>query len=233
MKYILNVGATFQVLSIVQQFSGMSILRAYVVKIFNDVFSENGNGGTTIASLTNCTTASGLTSTATSTSSEAYISAIILGLVRFFASLLLSRLLRRFRRRFMYFLSAFMTLISLISFATCNLLIQRRYFTDDVIDLKWASLVTACLLVFSVQLGIREQISRRLINLELFRSFYAVVDLAIVTEVSILSRDPPNLCSGGQIFAHVHQDDRSREGWSVVIDVFDVNGDSDCACQLR
>ena len=155
MKYILNVGATFQVLSIVQQFSGMSILRAYVVKIFNDVFSENGNGGTTIASLTNCTTASGLTSTATSTSSEAYISAIILGLVRFFASLLLSRLLRRFRRRFMYFLSAFMTLISLISFATCNLLIQRRYFTDDVIDLKWASLVTACLLVFYVQLGIQ------------------------------------------------------------------------------
>ena len=136
MKYILNVGATFQVLSIVQQFSGMSILRAYVVKIFNDVFSENGNGGTTIASLTNCTTASGLTSTATSTSSEAYISAIILGLVRFFASLLLSRLLRRFRRRFMYFLSAFMTLISLISFATCNLLIQRRYFTDDVIVIR-------------------------------------------------------------------------------------------------
>ena len=143
-------------LSIVQQFSGMSILRAYVVKIFNEVFQESYPDPTVAsnATMTNCTTTStGLAST--STSSEAYISAIILGLVRFFASLLLSRLLRRYRRRSMYFLSAFLTLLSLVSFATCNFLVQKRYFTNEVVDLKWASLVTACLLVFSVQLGIQ------------------------------------------------------------------------------
>jgi len=54
----------------------------------------------------------------------------------------------------MYFLSAFMTMLSLVSFATCNLLVERRIFSDDVVDLKWASLVTACLLVFSVQVPI-------------------------------------------------------------------------------
>lgn len=82
---------------------------------------------------------------------------LTLGLVRLVASLLLSKLLRKFRRRFMYFLSAFLTLVSLLSFATCNLLVQNHYFEDNfyVVDLKWASLVTACLLVFSVQLGIQ------------------------------------------------------------------------------
>ena len=58
----------------------------------------------------------------------------------------------------MYFLSAILTLMSLVSFATCNLLVQNHYFQNSfisVVDLKWASLVTACLLVFSVQLGIQ------------------------------------------------------------------------------
>jgi hypothetical protein len=109
-------------LSIVQQFSGMSILRAYVVKIFNEVFSESYSRTDPAASAANCT----LSEASTTTSSEAYVSAIILGLVRFFASLLLSRLLRRYRRRFMYFLSALLTLVSLVSFATCNLLVQRQ-----------------------------------------------------------------------------------------------------------
>ena len=144
-----------QVLSTVQQFSGMSILRAYVVKIFDEVFTENQNHNASTTSL-NCTL-NMPSSSVSSISTEAYVSAIILGIVRLIASLLLSRLLRNFRRRFMYFLSAILTLISLVSFATCNLLVQKQYFQDTwyVIDLKWASLVTACLLVFSVQLGIQ------------------------------------------------------------------------------
>ena len=145
-----------QVLSTVQQFSGMSILRAYVVKIFDEVFTENQNHNATLTSL-NCTLDMSSSSTVSSISTEAYVSAIILGIVRLIASLLLSKLLRNFRRRFMYFLSAILTLISLVSFATCNLLVQNHYFQDTgyVVDLKWASLVTACLLVFSVQLGIQ------------------------------------------------------------------------------
>jgi len=137
----------------------MSILRAYVVKIFDVVFTEDFS--TNSDHLRNCTTASNmsaLTSTSSSISSEAYISAIILGFVRLLASLILSKLLRNFRRRFMYFLSAIMTLLSLVSFATCNLLLQNHSFENNffyVVDLKWASLVTACLLVFSVQLGIQ------------------------------------------------------------------------------
>ena len=38
------------VLSLIQQFSGMSVLRAYVVKIFNEVF-ENNNGNRNITNL--------------------------------------------------------------------------------------------------------------------------------------------------------------------------------------
>jgi hypothetical protein len=31
--------------SIIQQFSGVSVIRAYVVKIFDEVFSHGGGGG--------------------------------------------------------------------------------------------------------------------------------------------------------------------------------------------
>jgi hypothetical protein len=64
-----------------------------------------------------------------STSTEAYISAIVIGFVRLVASLLLSKLLRRFRRRSMYFTSAALTIVSLASFATCTIFIQRFVFS--------------------------------------------------------------------------------------------------------
>merc|ERR1719414_1191076 len=57
----------------------------------------------------------------------------------------------------MYFLSAFATIVSLFGFATCNFLVDNWAAGNAVMvtSVKWASLVTACLLVFSVQLGIQ------------------------------------------------------------------------------
>ena len=61
------------------------------------------------------------------TSDNAYLSAIIIGLVRLLSSLLLSQLLLKYRRRAMYFLSTVSTIISLVSFATCDLLIENDF----------------------------------------------------------------------------------------------------------
>ena len=73
-------------LGFVQQFSGMTILRSYVVKIFNDIFEKNVKEKGCVAQ-------------------EAYIAAIIIGLTRLISSLLLSKLLYHFARRRIYFLS--------------------------------------------------------------------------------------------------------------------------------
>ena len=73
-------------LGFVQQFSGMTILRSYVVKIFNDIFETDGNEDGCVAK-------------------EAYIAAIIIGLMRLFSSLLLSKLLYHFGRRRLYIIS--------------------------------------------------------------------------------------------------------------------------------
>lgn len=175
-----------------QQFSGMTILRAYVVKIFDELFSQridDEDFKITNNSTIDCETSqqSGLSSTST----EAYISAIVLGWIRFdiswlfliyligvffvgivrlFASLLLSKLLRRYHRRSMYFLSAILSILSLLSFATCSLLVNGYHINSvGVIDLKWASLVTACLLVFSVQVSF--QINSLLFYLNYFQLF--------------------------------------------------------------
>ena len=61
----------------------------------------------------------------TRTSNDAYFSAIIIGFVRLVSSLLLSKLLQKYRRRFMYFVSASATILSLVSFATCNFFINK------------------------------------------------------------------------------------------------------------
>ena len=118
-------------LSIIQQFSGMSILRAYVVKIFNEIFQENHE--VTMQNftqfddfgrnLTNCSEMDGFGDG--SISKKAYLSAIIIGLVRLIASLLLSKLLRYYCRRAMYFTSAGLTIASLASFASCIVFIER------------------------------------------------------------------------------------------------------------
>jgi len=171
-------------LCVVQQFSGMSVLRAYVVKIFNEVFNHHssyylpfrtavdlskqlnasstsmlmsplsGNSSTVAGNSTDCQNGH--------TSSKAYLSAIVMGFVRLVASLVLSKLIRIYRRRAMYFFSAIATCTSLFCFATCNYVVSHydNHATDPLSPtvetaLKWASLVTACTLVFSVQLGVQ------------------------------------------------------------------------------
>ena len=59
------------------------------------------------------------------TADNAYLSAIIIGVIRFLSSLILSQLLLRHRRRQMYFISASFTMVSLLSFATCGLLLEH------------------------------------------------------------------------------------------------------------
>lgn len=150
-------------LGIIQQFSGMSVLRAYVVKIFDEVFQDSTSQGSFKEAPVEAAATEAVApepDCSSQTSHEAYLSAIVIGLVRFLASLLLSKLLLNHRRRSMYFVSALTSILSIISFATCNLLIVKA--EQDplqsphlVTALKWTSLCTACLLVFSVQLGVQ------------------------------------------------------------------------------
>ena len=94
-------------LCVVQQFSGMSVLRAYVVKIFNEVFnhhssyyspfhtpdlSEQLNASSTIILMSplsgNSSTIAGNSTDCQNghTSSKAYLSAIVMGFVRLVSS---------------------------------------------------------------------------------------------------------------------------------------------------
>ena len=150
----------------------MSILRAYVVKIFDDIFTNDKRNQTSLIGsmfrsnlvrmmlfwinfytstflsfenyhmdfvfsffqtnntnlfndsipneISNC-------DSGVRTSNNAYLSAIVIGVVRTASSLLLSQLLRNYRRRFMYFVSAIATIFSLVSFATCDLLIENDF----------------------------------------------------------------------------------------------------------
>jgi len=75
----------------------------------------------------------------------------------FSASLLLSKLLLKYRRRTMYFISCFMTIASLLAFATFNyLLLEVGGLSKPVSTrFKWSSLAAAGMLVFAVQLGVQ------------------------------------------------------------------------------
>ncbi len=120
-----------QALLLIQQFSGITILNVYAVKIFNEVFNSNGFSkipeNKTVENL-NCTIQTG-----NSTSSEAYISGISTVLVRLTSSFLLAGLLTKFRRRFMFMTSAFLTITFLVCFATLNYFIQNGKL-DGIID---------------------------------------------------------------------------------------------------
>jgi len=137
------------ILSFVQQFSGVSVIRAYVVKIFDVVFSESGvvsiNGN---SSSPLCQEGDILVH---KTSSLAYMSAITIGLFRLVASLALARLLLRFRRRNMYLVSLTLSIICLLTFSLFSYLAKDSPNTIY----SWGSLVAACFLVFSVQLGVQ------------------------------------------------------------------------------
>jgi len=141
-------------LSLVQQFSGVSVIRAYVVKIFDEVFSDFSHHSVDSFNasmiVTECTAES-------ETSSMAYVSAILIGVCRLVSSLTLARLLKNFHRRSMYFISITLTILCLITFSSFSYLISNpeSLSIENVSVLKWASLVSACLLVFSVQLGVQ------------------------------------------------------------------------------
>ena len=124
-----------------QQLSGTSIMRSYVVIIFQDIFAA-GSQNQTISEHDNCNT----------TSIEAYAAAICLSVVRLLASILLSHLLYHFGRRPMYLFSLSSTVASLCCFATCALLIDLGHFHKFMPHL---ALLFACCQVFSAQLGLQ------------------------------------------------------------------------------
>ena len=78
--------------------------------------------------------------------------------MRLIASLLSSKLLYHYRRRAMYFFSAILTIISVLTFATCNYFLSN---TNGILSnywnniIQWISLVSAGSLVFAVQLGVQ------------------------------------------------------------------------------
>jgi len=151
-------------LSLVQQFSGVSVIRAYVVKIFDEVFSDHSLGHQLNSTL-NVTTAVFLgtdgclvSSQQHKTSSMAYVAAMVIGVCRLISSLALARLLRSVSRRVMYFISLSLTLTCLTAFSTFSHLVhslpqENSSKLESVF--QWGSLVAVCLLVFSVQLGVQ------------------------------------------------------------------------------
>ena len=80
----------------------MTILRAYVVKIFNGIFQALENES--IDSFDK-KTLDERANDCSHVANEAYIAAIIIGVIRLFSSLLLSKLLYHFKRRNLYFIS--------------------------------------------------------------------------------------------------------------------------------
>merc|ERR1719341_1872523 len=150
-------------LSLVQQFSGVSVIRAYVVKIFDEVFSNHSLGHQLNSTLNVTTVFLGtdgclVSSRQHKTSSMAYVAAMVIGVCRLISSLALARLLRSVSRRVMYFISLSLTLLCLTTFATFSHLVQslpKEGSSRLESVFQWGSLVAVCLLVFSVQLGVQ------------------------------------------------------------------------------
>jgi len=150
-------------LSLVQQFSGVSVIRAYVVKIFDEVFSNHSLGHQLNSTLNVTTVFLGtdgclVSSRQHKTSSMAYVAAMVIGVCRLISSLALARLLRSVSRRVMYFISLSLTLLCLTTFATFSHLVHslpKEGSSRLESVFQWGSLVAVCLLVFSVQLGVQ------------------------------------------------------------------------------
>jgi len=147
--------------SIVQQFSGVSVIRAYSVAIFDTVFSNSSSHGGNLTVFSDMNEDGAISGpTCHHTSSMAYISAIVIGLCRLFSSLTLARILLTFSRRSMYFTSLILTIICLFMFSTFSYIISVFMSTghdskEVVFILQVASLLASCLLVISVQLGVQ------------------------------------------------------------------------------
>ena len=134
-----------------QQFSGATVIRGYAVKIFGEIFNREAVGNTTHLCECDCVTGDPL-------SQSAYISAIVISVIRLVASLSLTYLLVIFKRRRLYLASACGTIISLAMFATIQLLSDHLadwHMPIPQTTLTYLSLVSACTLVFSVNLGVQ------------------------------------------------------------------------------
>ena len=131
----------FILFSIIQQFSGGTVIRGYVLKIFGQLFLENHT-----------------TLICHPIPLSAYLSAIIIGMLRLVSSLCLSYLLVFFRRRMMYLTSACGSILSLGIYSTTLLLLEHQSDWNTGISqtmLSWSSLVSASCIVFSANLGVQ------------------------------------------------------------------------------
>jgi facilitated trehalose transporter len=143
------------ILSIVQQFSGATVIRGFVVKIFGKVFLKPGDN--TLQTNKNGTYDCG-TEEVPMISRLANLSAILIAVVRLFASLILAKLLVKIPRRSLYAASAVGTVLSLAFFATTLLISDHAvpWQLENSEDLlNWSSVMSACLLVFSVNMGVQ------------------------------------------------------------------------------
>ena len=127
--------------SIIQQFSGATAIRGYVVKIFGEIFSHDKG------SIHSC-----------EISKSAYTSAIITGVIKMVAGITLTYLLVRVKRRTMFLVSGICSGFSLVMFSTTLLISEKGQHLDvgsgDEL-LSWMSLLAASLFVFSVNLGVQ------------------------------------------------------------------------------
>ena len=167
----------------IQQFSGATVIRGYVVKIFGEVLNRETVQilDTNVTTLCECDCTHGHP-----LSQSAYLSAIIIGVIRLAASLSLTYLLVLYRRRRMYLASACGTILSLAVFSTILLLSDHLADWHTGISqtvLTWSSLVAACCLVFSVNLGVQPM--PLLMSSELYpsdvRAFFKVRFFVVIT----------------------------------------------------
>ena len=141
-------------LALIQQFSGATVIRGYVVKIFGNVFLQSQtallcNPNATI----NCECDSSY-----SLSQSANVAAILVAVVRLTSSLILTQLLVQFPRRRLYLMSGIGTLVSLVLFATTLLFSDGIYSVQVEIPIRylhWLSVVSTCFIVFFSNLGIQ------------------------------------------------------------------------------
>ena len=170
--------------SAVQQFSGVSVIRAYSVAIFDSLFSSNSSRP--LFSSNSSVVAAQAGQPCSHTSSLAYIAAIVIGITpsqpsitafwkfdrsdvklsvwmfeclvtgvcRLVAALTLTRLLRSVPRRAIYFTSLGLTILCLVVFASLSWALTAPLQSQRS-TLQWAALLAACLLVLSVQLGVQ------------------------------------------------------------------------------
>ena len=201
-----------------QQFSGISIIRSYVVVIFNEIFHDSNFDRHHNTSHHNFTAEDPLggerdhnssvivtgCDSDEKTASEAYLAAIVIAIIRFLSSVLLSRLLVNHGRRKLYMMSASLTVLALVCFATCNVLLfyedAIKIGGDDtlIVAVKWSSVITIGLFMFAVQLGVYTLPT--LLSGELFpsdvRAFCKSLSLCMQSVFLVINLKVTELCFG-------------------------------------